>query len=256
MNYCSNEKHAAEHLRIEAVTTCVGFDDLLDVSLSLNHPHVDHMIVVTSHDDHRTQHVARKHGATCVPTDLFQKHGRRFNKGAAINAGFNYFRYHGWRLHLDTDIVLPDNFRRVVFNHTHLDPACIYGAARRDIIGRRGLQAYLAARFQFPQHAWGSGLSAEHNGALPPGPSSSSSAHYVDQLFGYCPIGFFQMWHATKQTPYPCSLGTAAHDDVMFASLWREEHRRLLPSVVCYHLVSRPPYYGENWDGNRRQPRF
>lgn len=256
MNYCSTQKHNSERLRIEAVVTCVGFADMLDVTLGLNHPHVDHMIVVTNHADRATQLVARKHSATCVPTDLFTKHERNFNKGAAINAGFDYFRYNGWRLHLDADIILPDNFRRVLFNHTHLEPDAIYGASRRDIIGRDGLARYLAARLGFPQHAFGSGLSAEHNGALPPGPASSSSALYVDQLRGFCPIGFFQLWHSSRQQPYPWSLGTAAHDDVMFASLWPESKRHLLPSVVCYHLVSRAPYYGENWDGVRRQPKF
>src|SRR5580693_7111178 len=79
---------ATESLRLEAVTVCVGFDDLLDLTLGLNHPHLDTLIVVTSHADRATQAVAKKHGAICVQTDLFGKNGRNFNKGAAINAGF------------------------------------------------------------------------------------------------------------------------------------------------------------------------
>ena len=51
-----------ESLRLEAVTACFGFDDLLDATLALNHPHLDTTIVVTSHDDRRTQAVAHKHG--------------------------------------------------------------------------------------------------------------------------------------------------------------------------------------------------
>ena len=39
---------------MEAVTACVGFDDVLDVALGNNHPHLDTMIVVTSHDDRAT----------------------------------------------------------------------------------------------------------------------------------------------------------------------------------------------------------
>jgi len=53
------------------VTTCVGFDDVLDVTLGLNQPHLDTMIVVTTHDDKATQQVAKKHGAICVQSDLF-----------------------------------------------------------------------------------------------------------------------------------------------------------------------------------------
>ncbi len=170
MNYSLPAKFALESLRLEAVTVCVGFDDMLDLTLPLNHPHLDTMIVVTSHEDRATQQVAKKHGAICVQTDLFTKNGRHFNKGAAINAGFGRFQYHGWRLHLDSDIILPDNFRRVLFNHTHLDPNSIYGADRIDVIGRDELRqlrdavAEIAAGgVEFPAR---SGARARHRRAL------------------------------------------------------------------------------------------
>ena len=70
MNYSLPNKFSLESLRLEAVTVCVGFDDLLDLTLPLNHPHLDTMIVVTSHDDRATQQVAKKHGAICVQTEL------------------------------------------------------------------------------------------------------------------------------------------------------------------------------------------
>jgi hypothetical protein len=231
-------------LRLEAVTVCVGFDDLLDVTLGLNHPHLDTLIIVTSHADRATQAVAAKHGAICVQTDLFGKNGRAFNKGAAINAGFSRFQYHGWRLHLDADIALPDNFRRILFNHTVLDPACIYGADRVDVIGREAIGNSAAA----PQHI--------HGFLLSPQPSHPLSSRYVDTLRGYVPIGFFQLWHCSTQKEYPWSLGTAAHDDIMFAEQWPAPCRRFLPTVICQHLCTAPPQLGENWDGNRRQPRI
>ena len=234
--------HPAENTRIEAVTCCVGFDDILDVTLELNHPQLDTVIVVTSHDDKATQHVARKHGAICVQTDLFKKNGRNFNKGAAVNAGFSRYQYNGWRMHLDADICLPDNFRRMLFNHTHLDQSCIYGADRVDVIGINDLHD---AR-KSPQHSYGAFVSA----------SRQLSPRYVDPLRGYVPIGFFQLWHAASQKEYPFSLGTAAHDDVMFAEQWCMQHRRLLPTVVCHHLCSSPPKLGENWDGHRKQARL
>ena len=135
-NYqAGNADYNADSLRLEAVVVSVGFDDLLAKSLSHNTKHLDTTIVVTSHDDVATQNVARDHGAIVVVTDLFEKNGRNFNKGAAINAGFGHFQYHGWRMCLDADIVLPDNFRRVLFNHTTLDRSCIYGCDRIDVIG-------------------------------------------------------------------------------------------------------------------------
>jgi hypothetical protein len=241
------ETQANEALRLEAVTVCVGFDDLLDLTLELNHPHLDTLIVVTSHADRATQAVARKHGAICVETDLFGKNGRHFNKGAAINAGFARFQYHGWRLHLDADIALPDNFRRILFNHTVLDRDCIYGADRVDVVGAEALRQAQGGG-QPPQHL--------HGFMVAPVPSHPLSARYVDTLRGYVPIGFFQLWHCSTQKDYPWSLGTAAHDDVMFAEQWPAPYRRHLPTVICRHFCTASPALGENWDGARRQPRI
>jgi hypothetical protein len=245
MEYHRTADIASESLRLEALTACVGFDDMLDVTLGQNHPHLDTMIVVTSHDDRATQLCAQKHGAICVQTDLFKKNGRNFNKGAALNAGMSRFQYHGWRLHLDSDIVLPDSFRRVLFNHTHLDPHCIYGADRMDVVGLDELRDILAAG---PQHT--------HSAFIHPRSQRPISPRFVDPLRGYLPIGFFQLWHAAFQKPYPYSLGTAAHDDTMFSEQWATEHRRHLATVLCYHLCSQEPKLGENWEGHRGQPRL
>ena len=238
--------YLVDALRLEYVITCVGFDDFLDESLRRNVSHFDLVIVVTSHADHKTQYVATKHGALVVQTDLFRKNGRRFNKGAAINAGMDRFQYHGWRMHMDADIVLPESFRRLLFNHTCLDRECIYGADHVDVVGKTELHAICC--HEHAQHVHSVFVHPVHHRPLSP--------RYVDQLRGYIPLGYFQLWHARAQKPYPYSLGTAAHDDVMFAAQWSECHRRLLPSVMSYHLCARPPSLGENWDGQRRQPRW
>lgn len=241
-------RYAAESLRLEAVTCCVGFDDILDVTLGLNHPHFDSVIVVTTHADILTQKVAAKHGAHCVQTDLFAKNGRGFNKGAAINAGMDRYQYHGWRMHLDADIILPDNFRRLLFNHSHLDRDCLYGADRIDVVGREELTKLRGTIAHEPQAAWRCLVNPRHTRA--PG------ARYVDPLRGYCPIGYFQLWHASAQKEYPYSLGSASHDDVMFAATWPESQRRLLPTGFVYHLCGSEPKWGENWDGQRQQARL
>ena len=234
----------AESNRLEAVTVCMGFDDILDYTLERNMPQVDTMIVVTSHEDTKTQKVARKHGAIVVQTDLHKKNGRKFNKGAMINAGFDYFQYHGWRLHIDSDIGLPGNFRRVLMNHTHLDRSCLYGADRVDVIG---VEEWDFAH-KVPQHHDGIFVSSAIN--------RRPGARLINRLNGYVPLGYFQLWNASAQKPYPFSLGTAAHDDMMFSCLWPESQRRLLPGVIVHHLCAAAPKLGENWDGQRRQPRL
>jgi len=235
----SNSSGPSESLRLEAVTTCVGFDDILDLTLTENHAHMDTMIIVTSHEDKRTQMVAQKHGAICVQTDLFHKNGRNFNKGAAINAGMARFQYRGWRLIHDADIITPDNFRRLLFNHTHLDEQCIYGCDRFDVIG---VNEWRKIKQRGPQSVHRSFVTTY---------GGTHSARYVDPLRGYVPLGCFQLYHASCEHSYPYSLGTAAHDDIMFAEQWPQSQRRLLPTVLCYHLVSHKPTTGENWEGRK-----
>jgi glycosyltransferase involved in cell wall biosynthesis len=246
MNYASYKApdYEADKLRLEGVTTCIGFDDLLDHTLTINHPHFDTMIVVTSHDDKKTHAVARKHGVFCVQTDLFKKNGRNFNKGAAINAGFDRFQYFGWRMHLDADIALPDNFKRILFNHTALNPHCIYGADRVNIVGVKAIKDFIRRRKLQHTHS----CLVESHG--------KNEARYVDPLRGYCPLGFFQLWNARAHKSYPYSLGNAAHDDVMFSSQWPHSQRRHLPTAVCYQLCGSTPKWGENWEGHRKQVRI
>ena len=62
------ELFASESLRIEAVTTCIGFDDVLDETLGHNHPNLDTMIVVTSHEDKKTQEVGAMFAGTVKVT--------------------------------------------------------------------------------------------------------------------------------------------------------------------------------------------
>ena len=236
--------HEVDSNRLEIVIACVGFDDVLDVTLANNISEVDTVIVVTTHDDRRTHGVAQKHGAIVVPTDLFFKNGRHFNKGAALNAGFGHFQYHGWRAVVDADIAFPSNFRRMLFNHTHLEKDSIYGVDRVDLVGKEEIGMLNNKR----QHIDSYFVHSDHHRPV--------SHRYVDHLYGYVPIGFYQMWHAKTQKPYPYSLGTAAHDDILFATQWPNSHRHLIQTSFVYHLCAQEPSVGENWDGHRKQPRI
>jgi hypothetical protein len=251
MNY-SDVKADKYELRLEAVTTSVGFDDLLDFTLSHNHQHFDSYHVVTSHDDVATQRVGMKHGCTVITTDAFKKNGRNFNKGAAINAGFGYWQYHGWRMHIDSDIALPDKFRQTLFNHSHLEYDCLYGADRLDIVGKQAIRSLREKMNGYPQHRGNYLVDA----SLGNNTTGKLGGRLVRTLDGYHPIGYFQLWHCSTQRQYPFSLGTAAGDDVLFSGLYPVAKRRLLPSVVVYHICPSYPRQRENWDGHRKQERL
>lgn len=242
---CPHHPHPCEDLRLEGITTCVGFDDILDITLSENHGQLDHMIVVGEGHDHKVIKCCRKHNATFVESHLFRKNGRRFNKGAAINQGFGHFQYHGWRLALDSDIMLPADFRRMLFNHTHLDKKGLYHADRVDLIGWDEIDAVI--NYHMPQN---------HHNVVQPHHHRPVRERYVDKLYGFIPVGFFQLFNASHQRPYPFSLGTAAHDDVLFAAQWAPEDRHMLPSAFVYHICGSQPQYMENWNGDRKQRRL
>ena len=234
-----------ESLRLEAVTVCVGFDDLLDVTLGLNHPHLDTLIVVTSHADRATQAVARKHGAICAQTDLFGKNGRPFNKGAAINAGFSRFQYHGWRLHLDADIALPDNFRRILFNHTAPGPRL---HLRRGSRGRNWRQGHRTG--ELPPAA----LPRFSNRSTALAPALGAVRRY---LAGICSNRLFPALALldAKGLPVVARNRGARRCHVCRAMAGALQPRHL-PTVICQHLCAHAPSLGENWDGERRQPRI
>lgn len=231
-----------EHDKIEAVVVSVGFDDLLAITARLNLPHLDNLFVVTTHQDAKTQRVCERLGATAVLTDAGTLRGKTFAKGSALNAGLMMCQYRGWRLVLDADIVLPDHFRRVLLNYTHVDEQCLYGADRVDVIGLDALERTI----ETPQ--WG-----HREEVCVPSPIR---ARVVTKDYGYLPLGYFQLFHAAAAHHYPSTAGGAGLDDVAFSQQWPLSHRRLLPSVVVYHLCVTPPVGGENWDGIRRHARL
>jgi hypothetical protein len=109
------------------LTTCVGYDDILALTLPRNLHHFNDYLVVTSLDDERTaQLVSTMPGVRLFRTDAFTRGGDRFNKGRAIEEAFDILGRWGWILLLDADIVLPP-----VFAPGPLDQETIYGVQRR-----------------------------------------------------------------------------------------------------------------------------
>ena len=229
-----------EQDKIEAVVASVGFDDLLDVTLPHTLTQVDAAYVVTSMTDAKTVQVCRKHGAVPIQTDAFGTSEGRFLKGQGLNLGLIRMQYHGWRVALDADIILPPHFRRVVVNHETLDVQCLYGADRVNLVGPESWGRARAAQW---------GVQDQVHTGLPIGPRLVTPAH------GYIPIGYFQMWHSKGQKMYPSTAGGAGLDDVAFALQWPRSHRRLLPSLIVYQVCVAEPVSAENWDGVRRHPR-
>ncbi len=233
-------------MRIEAVVVCKDYSDFLEHTLPNNMQYLDRLVVVTHPQDKETIALCRKYGAECVKTEAMHEDGDAFNKGRAINIGLGHFRGHEWFLHLDADIVLPHNFRNLL-HRAKLRPENLYGADRCNVYGfehwernKDTLRPHYAERYF-----------VEPPKAFPLG------ARIIHDEHGYCPIGYFQLWHANQGKKYPINQGNAEHTDVLFACQWPRHQRVLLPEVLVYHLESGqgPVPMGANWNG-RRTPLF
>ena len=70
-------------IRVEAVTVCVGYGDILAVTMAENLPLLDSLLVVTSKSDEETKKVCKRHSVPYIATDEFKRDGP-FNKARMI----------------------------------------------------------------------------------------------------------------------------------------------------------------------------
>lgn len=230
----------ADGMRIECVIVCKDYSDFLSYTLPINLQFIDRLVVVTHPDDHKTGQLCDRYGVDCVRTTVFHEDGDKFNKGRAINLGLSHLRHDGWLLHLDADIVLPHRFRSML-SHAKLDKQGIYGADR---LNTSTYDNWIKNKDRtIPQHQWR--YLVMPNQAFPMG------ARLLHQEYGWCPIGYFQLWHSCIRRRYPITTGSAEHGDVLFAVQWPRSQRHLLPEFFVYHLESEPAAQGANWQGRK-----
>lgn len=93
---------------MRGITICVGYDDLLAISLPANLRHLDEVMVVTSPADIRTQELVRQTArARLHVTDAFYRDGATFRKGLAMEEGLDAMGREGWLAIYDADTVWP-----------------------------------------------------------------------------------------------------------------------------------------------------
>ncbi len=92
---------------MKCITVCVGYDDLFKITLPLNKHHFTDYLVVTHHDDYHTCKLCAEHNIQCFSTNAFYEDNARFNKGKAMEEGFDVLGRDGWIMILDADTILP-----------------------------------------------------------------------------------------------------------------------------------------------------
>ncbi len=227
---------------IEAVTVCVGYADFLRETAAVNRPHLTRWVVVTDPKDRETRRVCDQFGLECILSDEHQRDGA-FSKGRAINRGLAHVSGKDWLLHLDADIALPADLEQVL-DDAHLDRQCVYGCDRLNVHGYAKWLAIKSKPLLCRSNPWAMHMTRD----LPVGARVANVGH------GYTPIGFFQLWHGSKESTYPFAHGTAARTDVQFALRWDRRDRVLIPELLVWHLESEPGQMGINWSGRKSPP--
>jgi len=188
---------------IRGITISVGYAPLLSVTLVRNLRHLTECLVVTTPEDEDTKAVARSiPGVRIFETGAFTRHGARFNKGLAMEEGFEALGRHGWCCIFDADILLPD-----VLPLADIRPDTLYGARRRVLEDPNKWQ---------PDLNWNVAPHAKDGG----------------------PIGFTQLFHADaikdKRPWYDVSFGHAGGGDAFFIGHWPPGKRVVLPFDVLH----------------------
>jgi len=208
---------------IRGIVICVDYDDLLKITLEQNMRFMDECVVVTSLADERTralvQDTASRYNVRLHQTDAFYRYGAKFNKGLAMEEGFDVLGRHGWIVVWDADTLFPDDMPVwQLIQSGRLRGDTLYGPNRLLLDD---------PRLWTPDFDW-------------------SRAHDTwDGVFA----GYFQLFEATDphlgQLPwYDVTFTHAGGGDGAFQARWPDNKKERLPFKVL-HLGPRDT----NWCG-------
>ena len=191
---------------INGVVVCVNYDDFLSITLPKNMKYVDRMLVITHPSDHKTiEAVTKTPGVEVLKTDSFYAEGASFNKGAAMEEGFDLLGRSDWFLIWDADTLFPDNMEI-----GKLDSGFLYTPWRRILNDPK--------IYEFDQDvAW------------------KISSRRRDREF----CGYFQLFDAKdkncQQLPwYDTNFVHAGGADGLFQARWPTHAKRRLPFDVLH----------------------
>lgn len=126
-------------MTILGLTVCVDYADRLATGLPVWRDTLDGVVVVTTPSDGATFDLCTRAGVGVHRTNLFYRHGARFNKGAALADAYAEWvdgtswavATDLWVLFFDADVTPPPNWRRMV-EAVSPTPGILYGCLRHD----------------------------------------------------------------------------------------------------------------------------
>jgi hypothetical protein len=208
---------------IRGLTVCVGepYARLLEITLWRNMRHLRECLVITTPGNERVQKIAESvPGVRLFETDDFTAHGARFNKGLAIEHGFDVLGRHGWILIWDCDVVFPETIPYASFREGFL-----HGCRRRLC---PDLETW------HPSMHWGQWRVVWDGG----------------------PVGFFQLFQAedpalAKRPWYDVTFAHAGGGDAHFLTHWPPTQQCILPMEVLHLGPCDVHWFGTDEEGKK-----
>lgn len=119
---------------IEAITICVNYAHDFKFCVERNKKHFERWIVVTTSTDLDTINLCKQHNLEVVIFDGFTDEHGPFQKSKGINEALRRINFDDIKsseliLHIDADIVLPDNFKEII-NKAKISYQALYGIDR------------------------------------------------------------------------------------------------------------------------------
>jgi hypothetical protein len=190
-------------MNVRGITISVNYADLLAITLPRNMRHLTECLVITTADDVQTQRIAAVvPGVRTYITDAFTRYGAYFNKGLAMEEGFEVLGRSGQILIWDADCLFPQSIPWGLLKVNALN-----GAHRRICT---------------PVTRWSDGCNWDE---FPPHADGG-------------PIGFFQCFCADdlngKRPWYHVGYPHAGGCDAYFIGHWEASRRHVLPFHVLH----------------------
>lgn len=219
---------------MKAITVCVQFHDYLAITLPRNLRFFKRFLVVTHRDDLDTRYLIADFQEQCPAlgvfcTDAFYRK-TRFNKGLALEEGFDRLGRDGWLCVMDADVVLSPAFADAT---EYLEPGNIYAPKER----RKAVDPLTMVEYADQPVLWDD-LEIISEMRL--------QTHGQDGGAGYC-----QIFHAddpvlAEYPWYPTHWVHAGGCDTEFFSKWPPEKRKRLDFPVLHLGEER-----HHWCGRR-----
>lgn len=245
------------NIDIHAITVCVNYSHLFKFCIP-NKRFFKRWLIVTVEEDFDTIELCKKHNLEYIFSKNLYK--RQFSKGAAINEGFDHLGYkQDWYLHIDADVLLPDNFGDTFPIDEETSLPKIVGLKRDkcinvELIERMGIERlyeeiidgkfealnlYTIGRINVPEDETFENFNSQHY--------FDKTDEIVQKFKGY---GYFQLFYMPAlfevypdlHHVYPSLSTNAGHDDWIFSKMFWQN---VSLDSYCIHLSPEDT----NWDG-------